>query len=288
MNLKFMKWEDINMPSGSRGGSRGGHGFRGSRSASSRKSRPAYVHRHNVFYPPRRYRLFRRSYRVGSLRYYQMTKMYNWLSVFVFALVLCGVLLFTSNNKINLIKSDQTYYFNMIDTAKEEQYMNAFVTDRIKGEGGKYYITYNLEIFGRDLWREDGYTYSIYTKEEADRIFNTGEILIVVEGLPLLPTTDSINADYKTFSLTDDGSYLAAIKQTRYALIFGSISIIGIIGCSIYYFKLMFSHRVMEESNKANPSTNTDEKKEYCLYCGEVLSKEETKCPQCQAVRWQS
>ena len=266
------------MPSGSHGGGRGGHSFGGARFGRSSTPRFTSSHRHDNHYSPHRYIFFRRSYTAGSVT-----------SFLVFCLVLCLVVFLTQQSKINQIKSDQLYYFNMIETAEPNQYMNAIVTNQFEGDGGKFYITYKLDISGYDLWYEDGYTYSIYTVEEASEIFRRGEIRIVVDRLPLTRDTDSINADYMNFDLSDDGSYIEATRLRTTVLIIGGILILAIIGSSSYYLKNKYSQLLSDDQDthisNQDIGINHQRKVEYCLYCGAMMTKNDTKCPHCGAGR---
>ncbi len=280
------------MPSGSHGGgggSHGGGGFGGSGFRGSHTPRQSYVHRHNVFHPPHRYYFFGRVYSVGSYRYYTMSKISTWIFFAFVAVLVCGVFFFQQQSAINQVKSDQAYYFNMIENADSDQYMTAVVRNQYEGDGGKYYITYNLVVNNNYLWAEDGYTYSIYTMEEASAIFQAGEIDIVVDRLPLTINTDSINADYMDYSLSDDGYYSHAVLMRTIIIIAGSVAVIAVLGFASYYFKMMFSYQLTGEEKtnlfSEKKDENPNEKTEYCLYCGSVMSKDDDKCPKCGSAR---
>jgi hypothetical protein len=210
------------------------------------------------------------------------------ISFLVFALIVCGALFIIQQARVNQIKNDQLYYFNMIETAAPNQYITAEVTNQFMGEGGKYYITYKLQVSGYDLWYEDGYTYSIYTAEEASEIFRRGEILIVVDRLPLTARTDSINADYMDYELSDDGSYIEANRLRTIAFTTGIVIIFALVGSLVYYFKNMELHQTYEsqyESKSIQQLDNQELKPDYCLYCGSFMSKNDKKCPQCGSSR---
>ncbi len=270
------------MPSGSHGGRRGGHSFGGSRIGSSKGIKFGSFQRRDNDYHRYRYPLKKKKKKKKTSGYNSGPKIGPLISFLVFGLVICSVFFFTQLSKINQIKRDQSYYFNMIETAEPNQYVTAKVTNQFLGEGGKYYITYNIEDSNFDLWYEDGYTYSIYTVEEASRIFRRGEIQIVVDRLPLTSDTDSINADYMNFDLSDDGSYVEAVRLSRIALGIGLILIFSIILSLTYYFKTSSSQR---SSLDQYTNDDTQEKKDYCLYCGSVIAKDKTKCPNCGAIR---
>ena len=274
------------MPSGSHGGSRGGHSFGGARSGRSSGFKLTSINRNHTYYQRDRYHLFGRSHYVRSSRYYRTSKLGSLISFLVFALIVCGALFFIQQSQVNQIKNDQLYYFNMIETADSNQYLVAEVTNQFLGEGGKYYITYKLEVNGNDLWYEDGYTYSIYTAEEASRIFRSGEILIVVDRLPLTSRTDSINADYMDFELSDDGSYVEASRLRNIAFTIGVIIIFALVGSLAYYVKNMSLQQTYEDPH--DYFTHKDAKSheaEYCLYCGSFMSKKDIKCPHCGSAR---
>jgi hypothetical protein len=276
------------MPSGSHRGSRGGHSFGGSRSGRSSGFKFTSNKRNNTYYQRNRYPIYGRSYYGRPTRYYSNSKIGSLISFLVFALIVCGALFFIQQSQVNQIKNDQLYYFNMIETAEPNQYITAEVTNQFLGEGGKYYITYKLNVTGYDLWYEDGYTYSIYTAEEASRIFRSGEILIVVDRLPLTSRTDSINADYMDFELSDDGSYIEASRLRNIAFIVGGILIFALVGSLVYYFKNMELNQTYEsdyQSKSTQQINNQELKPDYCLYCGSFMSKNDKKCPQCGSAR---
>ena len=276
------------MPSGSHRGSRGGHSFGGSRSGRSSGFKFTSNNHNNSYYHRNRSTFFGRSYYTRSPRYYNTSKVGSLISFLVFALIVCGALFIIQQAQVNQIKRDQVYYFNMIETANSNQYINAEVTNQFMGEGGKYYITYKLQVSGYDLWYEDGYTYSIYTAEEASEIFRSGEILIVVDRLPLTARTDSINADYMDYELSDDGSYIEANRLRTIAFTTGIVIIFALIGSLVYYFKNMELYRTYEsqyESKSNQQLGNQELKPDYCLYCGSFMSKNDAKCPQCGSSR---
>ena len=276
------------MPSGSHGGSRGGHSFGGSRAGRSSGFKFTSNNHNNTYHQRNRYPFYGRSYYPRSSRYYSNSKIGSLISFLVFALIVCGALFFIQQAQVDQIKSDQLYYFNMIETAEPNQYVTAEVTNQFMGEGGKYYITYKLDVSGFNLWYEDGYTYSIYTAEEASRIFRSGEILIVVDRLPLTSSTDSINADYMDFELSDDGSYIEATRLRNIAFTVIGILIFALVGSLVYYFKNMELHQTYEteHQSKSNLQVNHQElTPDYCLYCGSFISKNDKKCPQCGSAR---
>ncbi len=277
------------MPSGSHGGSSGGHsGGSSFGGGSSRTPSKAFTHRYDVHHTPHRYTFMGRSYSVGSYRYYTMSKTIRTMLTIAGFLVMALIFYFEQMDDIEQILDDQAYYFNMIETADSDQYMIADVKGQFLGEGGRYYITYNLDYNGNDLWREDGYTYSIYTMEEAASIFQSGEIEIVVEGLPLNSDTDSINSNYMDFDITDDGSYIVASRYRSLSLVIGSVGLAIIAGFAVYYFKQMFSNEIKpeERSKFIRDSVNhEDEKPEYCIYCGALMSPNDSVCSNCGSAR---
>ncbi len=276
------------MPSGSRGGGGGGgHSFGGSGGSRSGVKfgthRASYINRYDRYKRPHTYFFMGRRYAVGSYRYYKMSSIGTWILVLFVAILYLGLLFVRQGQTIQLVKDDHAYYANMIEHASDGQYMYADVINQFQGEGGKYYITYNMQVNNRDLWYEDGYTYSIYTMEEASEIFRSGQIEIVVDRLPLSVLTDSINADYLDYDITDDGTYINAVRTRTTVLIIGFIAIIGFGSLIFGYFKMMFKYQ-MNSNHQTNQSVySSSTSNEYCIYCGSVMSIHSDKCPNCGA-----
>ena len=271
------------MPSGSHGGrGGGGHSFGGSRAGvKSGVNRTSYINRYDRYRGPHIYYFRGRRYAVGSYSYYKMSSIGNWILMSFFAILILGFLFIRQGKAIQLVKDDHAYYAKMIEHANDNQYMYAEVINKFQGEGGKYYITYNLQVDNHNLWYEDGYTYSIYTMEEASAIYRSGRIAIVVDRLPLTSNTDSINADYLDFDITDDGTYIEASRTRTIILVAGSVMIIILVGLIYEYFKVMFTYQV-NSNHEANQSSNSHtSKNEYCIYCGSIMSKHDEKCPNC-------
>ncbi len=276
------------MPSGSRGGGHGGHNFGGFKSSSkpyarSHKNPMRYrsgINKYNRVYMRKSGIHKPKSYMGGGI--FQL----GYLIVVASILFIIMLLIFiTQQSHINQIRADQDYYFKMIENADHDQYMIGTVSGMFIGDAGKYYISYNLENNGRKLWPEDGYTYMIYSKAEADAIVLSRTLEIVVEYLPLTSDTDSINADYMDYDLSDDGTYINATRLRMASIIIGTISLATLVGSIIYYYKTSISYKISDsEKSKYLKSTleNDHEKDvEYCINCGSVMDLYDGKCPSC-------
>ncbi len=247
------------------------------------------ANRYNIHQPPHQFQFFKSTFVVGSLKRHKMNIIKIWISIMIPIIVFFGFMIASRNDFIHSIEMDQAYYFNMIEEASPDQYMMADVTSYFEGDSGKYYVTYNIFKNGDKLWRNDGYTYSIYTKAEAMAVYVAGEIEIVVDELPLTANTDSINSDYMSYDITDDGTYIIAKFTRNIYLIIEGIAVIAIIGLSVYYARMLFSHHVSQYEKEQMHKRNTDpyaaEKTQYCLYCGSIISKDDERCPYCNAAK---
>ncbi len=75
------------MPSGSHGGSRGGHSFGGSRAGRSSGFKFTSTNRNNTYYQRNRYSIYGRSYYGRPTRYYSNSRIGSLISFLVFALI---------------------------------------------------------------------------------------------------------------------------------------------------------------------------------------------------------
>lgn len=287
------------MPSGSHGGSRGSHSSGGSRSGGGRSS---FGGRHSGpsfggpgrgpggFHPrPRRFRWGRHYYVVTS-------GTQSLLMIMLFFIMFFGMFAFSQGisrsvlkEEISLIEQDYIYYQDMIDYAESQggesagYIVDAKVTGKYyNADAERYYFVYVIDLpnTSRDL---EGYTYSCYTINEAS-IYRVGDIMkVAVESPNITINTDSINMDYKDMPLERDGEYLAAkssLKSATTSMIIFILIDVAIVAIGIFVvFKkkqLAEEKEVKEEKAKAEANANL-----YCSYCGSLVSKDTTKCPNC-------
>lgn len=278
------------MPSGSHGGSAGGHSsggasFGGGRSfGGGYRSRPVRV---RPYYFP----FFGHTYVIGTQRHSHIMALVGGAFLTGFVFVICLVMSL-SQTDIKKIKNDRDYYLNMINTAKAEQTVQAEVKGQFLGEGGKYYITYNIKLpNGNYLWAENGYSFSLYSMTEASAIYSGGTIQIIVDRLPLTSDTDSIPLDYTNFELEDDGSYIAEMRTVQITRVISYIAGALLLVLLFFIVKLAFSHKQTEEETKAaatipvstgaGQAQGQTDNRIYCAYCGGVMEAGQDSCPRC-------
>lgn len=281
------------MPSGSHAGGRsgGGGGFSGGgggRGGSSRSIRrgPRSVRMYG-FFGPRVY--------VGPSyisRYESISLAMAMVGFFLFMMVFAVI-----GMSVNIGEKERLYdyYQLMIDLAEEN---DKFATARVNGyyeSNGKYYLTYEFDsTTSLQPYEVDGYTYSVYTLEEAARLYDQRNITIVYDSPKgeLSYETDSIPYDYKDTVLTDDADYNSDIFLRN---VFGFI-VAGLVVAEVALGASMVHHvkktqretdrvysapTVSRESIDTATATKTEDKPRYCTYCGSMVDKTDKKCSCC-------
>ncbi len=267
------------MPSGSHSGSFGSHSsggssFGGTHNGGGSHSSPGrFGHGTFIF--------FGRSYSIRSSR----TNLFIILAfTFLFLGIFSALIAASSKSSINKIETDYRYYQNMIGYAENHPtYLtNAKVSGRFfNRNANKWYITYEFDTTdGRNITVE-GYTFSIYSEDEAYAFHINDEIEIAVDSDPITTNTDSIPTDYKNISLNKDGEYVNAkrsltLSRVGYILLFPSC-IACIILSVIIEIKAKRKQEIEEKQKQAFPKTK------ICPYCGNETSGDETKCLSCGA-----
>ena len=289
------------MPSGSHGGHSGSHGgshhssshhSSGSRSV-SRSRRPMH------FY-------------IGRTRYVVRSGASAFVSFLVIIMFFAIFGIFTSwalkssaDSTLKEIKADYIYYQNMISKANENPDKlvidGTVVSKFYNSAADKWYVTYFF--IADDGMRVEGYTFSVYTAEEAFNFSVGDSIKLAVDGYPTNSLTDSIPLDYADMPIEQDGEYMTFAGQrngARTAMIVCGSAIGGIIVLSIV---IMFTNKVkVQEENiqsqkkqtfqQSKPETfdedlNADEllkqKHKYCEFCGAEMERGQMRCGKCRS-----
>lgn len=284
------------MPSGSHGGSSGSHG--GSHSGGS--------HSHGSSFGGGGYHGHSRGptfIYFGRTRYVVHTKARPALSFFtglilfaIFLLICCSMILSTTNTELKEINADYVHYQNMIKVAQnseEDLIINGTVISKFYNSSvDKWYITY---YFTDNVGNKyEGYTFSVYTLEQAEKIVQKRTIELAIDYQPIDSQTDSIPTDYLDMPLEQDGEYVAGIRNkniTKKVMIITAIVIVVSIGVS---FLVIFKNKIKVVNNQVktaqtqmNRPSNTEERprRTYCDYCGAEMPEGETKCRNCGAGR---
>jgi len=198
-----------------------------------------------------------------------------------------GVIKFANScSFMSKIKEDYNYYQAMIKKAEKDPdnlIVTGTVTDMFYGSGGRYYITYKIPYSYSGL---EGYSYSVYSMEEAYDLLNS-TIEIAVNTYPISYSTDSIPMDYKGMSLSRDGEYKKTVGS-----IFISIGIFAggglLIALAILIIVKTSKKKKKEEKKEETISSSqtvieTPKAPEYvyCAYCGAKRLKSKTECDSC-------
>lgn len=207
--------------------------------------------------------------------------------VLVFFSIIFAVLNGVFNSNINKIKEDYAYYQAMIDHAKtdpENLIVKADVEDYFY-DYGKYQITYSVKY--DDNKTLEGYTYFVYSLEEAMNIYNNKKVDLAIMSAPITKDTDSITMDFDGRSFKDDGEYINVRRSKRLTNAF--LSVFAAIFVSATAFGLAKaikdSKKEKEQEGKQTDSESKTQKAEnesfVCPYCGSKLRSNAVKCPNC-------
>lgn len=273
------------MPSGSHGGSGGSHSSGGASSGgswgggssrsgggSSRPPRPM-----NIWF-------FGRYYHISAGNSSKVTKFMPFIIFSLFLIFVAVVLLLQVNSQIEKIKVDRTYYLDMIENAlNDSDYIkDGVITDKFYNEDcKKWYFTYT--IITNDGEELDGYTYSVYTREEINQFYIGQHLNFAVNSKIVTLNTDSINMEYKGIPLENDGEYIVAL-ETKTA----TIVVICVFSALIALFIVLTILRIKKYSQKtafdsSNAKNITNDEDTYCRYCGSRIRNGYDKCEHCGA-----
>lgn len=274
------------MPSGSHGGGGGGSHFGGGGSSfgggggshfggsyyhGPRRPGRAPIHFHFFYF--------------GGNRYYVANDDRSKIMGMIFSAIICLLIavawmfgISSAINNVKKIENDYIYYQDMIAYAEEhpDHIIDANVQTFFENEDcGKYYVTYYF--YTASSQRVDGYTFSIYTYNQAKAIKQNGTIQLAVDEMPLTTQTDSINMDYKNLPLSEDGEYVLAKRQIVTNIII-EIVLIGVFALFVVFAIKTIKSNIEKVPEGSQPKMA---KKYICTYCGAKLKEEDTTCPKC-------
>lgn len=304
------------MPSGSRGGSRSGGGSHfGGGSRRSGGSHFGGGSRRSDHHDRHGHGRSRGGYSFGMSFVFVNRGHYagHWggamNTLMIFGLIFCffialPMFVIGGSNRRNVaaIKSDYKYYQNMIKVAeKTPGYIieGTIISTYGNENSDKWYVTYYFKTESGN--RVEGYTFSIYTFEQASQFMPDDKILLAVDRLPLSSETDSINVDYKNTKLSDDGEYQAFSKRSKIFNIIGAVSIC--IGIAMFAISIVLRAKApkqeLAEEPKAGslpplPTSSTTQSSQpqsqtqtasmvTCAYCGSHIKSDKSSCPKCGA-----
>lgn len=278
------------MPSGSHGGSSGSHGgggssFGGGSSGGWRGSSSSGSYYNSAPPRPIHWSYGGRTYYVSGVESSPIRTKIVLAVVFFILAIISIIWLASTCSSIHKIKVDRNYYINMIRNAESDSdyCKDGVVTDMFYNQScDRWYLTYCIP-YSSGLWGLEGYTYSVYTEEEArDIYYYHRDMKFAVNNKDVDSRTDSINMEYINIPLTSDGEYLVCVRK----LIVSIVMIIVFLGCTALFIYLAIRNikkkaKVSVDLSKASPET----KKKYCRYCGRTLRDSDMSCPSCGASR---
>ena len=300
------------MPSG-RGGS-GGHfggGFSGSHSgghfggSSSFRSHstrtPSHVHLHPFFFPHPHVTFFMgRQVYLGSGRASSLSILRIFLVLGVIVAAFLGISWMACSDDLSEIEEDYAFYQTLAEYAETHpDYQIEAVVDRIEqyDQTGKYCIFYS---FGSNN-QYNGYSFYVYTREQAHALEQNGVILALEDSKDYLNyTTDSVPLDYLGTKLTDDAEYLEyrnTCNGFRTAtLVVGAIDAVLIL--LLIMIPLTAAKPTEEQLKNSNQNDSTKQDAGtvdnrsassagawHCEYCGSLNDSGKRTCDSCGAKR---
>lgn len=190
---------------------------------------------------------------------------------------LCAAsILATTNGDISKIKEDQAYYKQMISMGN---ITDAKVTDMF-AKYDKYYITYEIDI-PHSSFKLEGYTYSVYTREQAAHLLYDVRTIQVAVNCPvdeISLRTDSIPIDYYDMPLEQDGEYVLNVRIRTGSIIALSMFGAGIVACIVCHVVIVKKEKKQEISFSKVFDKPTEKR---CAYCGSTMKVDETICSAC-------
>ena len=302
------------MPSGSRGGGGGGsHGGSrggGSRSGSSRGGSHSGGGLRFVVHTRTRNSIRIRSRSGAPDRYFDLNALHSVICVILtICFMIFGSMACSASDNINFLEEDYRYYQNMIVTAEHDPdnyIVDAYVTScSYRADFDKYYINYRIPYTERkyvpgygftDVEKNlYGYSFSVYTEEEAKNLVSQGIIKVAVDTRVVGENTDSIPLDYKYMSIEDDGEYFVAkaekSKNTSVLIVLACVAVGWFVFFIIISKKTEKAYdretaQMVEASKRQQTSTDNTPYSNHCEYCGTYLVKDNNiKCPACGATK---
>lgn len=276
------------MPSGLHGGGGGGSHFGGGASGGFGSSGGG-----NGFNMrgPRTFIFFGHSYYFSSHAMQKISMIFFFVIFSAFFVFLGGVSIASAKSNITKIEIDYVYYQDMIEEAEANpiKIRDGIVVSHFYNENAKkWYFVYKVQKDDYDVdesvWLE-GWTYSVYTREQINAI-GVGSVVEIAVDSPIVDkNTDSIPIDFKTKKLSDDGEYLSAkssLTTGTIVLVISSMVTIGlIVGLVLTIIKNAKKEKI-EETEKEKVELNKKIGK-TCKYCGRPLNEDTETCPSCGA-----
>ena len=276
------------MPSGLHGGGGGGSHFGGDASGGFGSSGGG-----NGFNMrgPRTFIFFGHSYYFSSHAMQKISMIFFFVIFSAFFVFFGGVSIASAKNNIAKIEIDYVYYQDMIEDAEANpiKLRDGIVVSHFYNENAKkWYFVYKVQKDDYDVdesvWLE-GWTYSVYTREQINAI-GVGSVVEIAVDSPIVDkNTDSIPIDFKTKKLSDDGEYLSAkssLTTGTIVLVISSMVTIGlIVGLVLTIIKNAKKEKI-EEPEKEKVELNKKIGK-TCKYCGRPLNEDTETCPGCGA-----
>ena len=302
------------MPSGSRGGHGGSHG--GSRSGGFRSSGSSGSHGGSgvrlIVHTRSRHSVRLRSRRPGApVRYFDLDSLHGIIcGIIAIFFMIFGSLACSNKENVDFLREDYAYYQNMIVQAEiDPDYMvDAKVTSCSYHSGyDKVYINYAIPYtefeFVPGQGYQDvtkwlyGYSFSVYTQEEAEALLRQGTIKVAVDSRDISSFTDSVPMDYKNMPIEQDGEYKKALrdeaKSTTILIVLAVITagwftffIITTNKLSKDYDKKLAEEKRVALEQRKKAENNPVKESNYCEYCGTYMVKDNNiKCPACGATK---
>ena len=319
-----MFWR-YDMPSGRHAGGRSGgssrmsSGFSSSRRSSARigsmRSHGSSMHHgpsHHHWHDPRRFRRYgfwgpTVVVTDGQSSALGLFIMLIFMSIFFGFIMQMGILSIEEDLRVR--EQEQIYYDNFIANAKSKGKIGeVHVTGYFQSDTGNYWVEYEFgklsDYSFHNTYLYDGWSYSVYTLQEAMDIYSAGTIDVyhdyngttdVNNSNKWDRDTDTIPVSSENKTLMDDSDYVSDLNTRNtmrviFYVIVGA-GILSLVACIAVASKAKKEEEASSSSSSTTTSTTTDNETimanhesrthTYCAYCGSKVSKTDTKCPNC-------
>lgn len=190
-----------------------------------------------------------------------------------------------AQSQMNLIEDDHDYYCNLVRYAilHPDFQKTGEITGKFENRAcRKWYLTYSLQTdSGQTL---EGYTYSLYSREEIFEFEIGEEIQLAVDAKVVTLSTNSINMDYLDIPIENDGEYILANGLKKTSMIFMIVMFCLSAGSFVAgIFKMKKEMKLNELEKEKASNTQIDDNVKRCPYCGSKQNPEDKNCKNCGA-----
>lgn len=219
-----------------------------------------------------------------------------FISIFV-GIVGIGFVASTNKDKLDVIREDYEYYYQMVELAEQNSsYQTTATITGVYKKYGKYYYTYRFRMrpSSTSPFTIDGYTYCLYDEEDLSgiQVGDTVTIAISDNVNNISFSCDSVPMDIVDFRPKDDGEYQMYERSAKTNKKVGITALIiagALLATSITVYIVFLKKTDQSEYEKSKglsvSALQTEEEPivNYCTYCGSIIKPNDTACSACGA-----